>query len=286
MASSPTDLPLAQRRYLVTGIADGSSLATFVARELVAQGATVLCSGLGPTPHHEGLSERARQHLAESFESFQKAVADHVGTGAETIACDLTQDESIRSLADRITSSGQPIDGFVHAVARDKTIRRDGARPVLETTRDEFLDCMDVSAYTLIALARELLAARALAEGAGIVSLSYIGAERVVSHPYKNVAIAKAALERITVELAHELGLAHGIRVNAVRYSPYASSRAGGAIPGLIEAEAASERLSPLGNATPDSLAREVAHLLRPENRITGEIRHVDGGFHILSHAG
>lgn len=116
-----------------------------------------------------------------------------------------------------------------------------------------------------------------------MVSLSYLGAERVVSHPYRNVAVAKAALERITVELAHELGRAHGIRVNAVRFSPYAASRAGGAIPGLVAAEAACAEASPLGNARPHDLALEVAHLLRPGHAITGEIRHVDGGYRVLA---
>jgi enoyl-[acyl-carrier protein] reductase I len=101
-------------------------------------------------------------------------------------------------------------------------------------------------------------------------------------HPYKNVGAAKAALERITIELAAELGPGHGLRVNVIRFSPFAQSRAGGAIEGLHEAVAQAEARSPLGNAQPSDLAVETVHLLQPRTRITGEIRHVDGGYHVL----
>jgi len=277
--------PLAGGRHLVTGIVDEASLATEVAREVVAQGGHVVCSGLGPTPHHEDLSERARDHLAAAYESFRKTVDRELGDAAETFACDLSLDASVRDLAASLARRGVALDGVLHAVARDRTIGRDGPRPLLATTREEFLDCMDVSAWSLVALLRELVDAGALACGASVVCLSYLGAERVVSHPYKNIGVAKAALERITVELADELGRSHGVRVNAVRFSPHAATRAGGAIPGLAEAEAACAAASPLGNARPRDLALEVAHLLRPGHAITGEIRQVDGGYRNLAAA-
>lgn len=279
----PDARPLAGCTVLVTGVVDASSLATAAARELRRQGARLLCSGLGPTRHQTGLSERARDHLAASFESFRKTVERELGPETEAFACDLASDASIADLADHLAHRDIALDGVVHAVARDRTITRRGAKPLLETTREEFLDCLDVSAYSLIALLRGLVTAGALARGAGVVSLSYLGAERVVSHPYRNVAVAKAALERVTVELAHELGRSHGVRVNAVRFSPYAASRAGGAIPGLAEAEAVCGAASPLGNARPEDLAFEVAHLLRPGHAVTGEIRNVDGGYRLLA---
>jgi enoyl-[acyl-carrier protein] reductase I len=277
--------PLAGRRVLVTGIVDEASLATEVARELLRQGARLLCSGLGPPADPEALSARARDHLAASFESFRKTVERELGPEAESFACDLASDASIEALAAELAQREIALDGVLHAVARDRTLGPRGAKPLLEVTRQEFLDCLDVSAYSLLALLRGLRSAGALARGASVVSLSYVGAERVVSHPYRNVAVAKAALERITVELAHELGRSHGVRVNAVRFSPYAASRAGGAIPGLAEAEAACAEASPLGNARPRDLAREVAHLMHPDHAITGEIRHVDGGHRILAAA-
>ncbi len=283
--NAATDYPtLAGRTYLVTGISDEASLATAVARELASEGARVICSGLGPTPHHAGLSERARDHLASTFESFRKTVERELGDAAEACVCDVGLDGSVADLAAQLASRGVALDGVVHSIARDRTIRPQGAQPLLEVSREDFLSCMDVSAYSLIALVRGLLEAGVLASGAGVVSLSYLGAERVVSHPYKNVAVAKAALERITVELAHELGRSHGIRVNAVRFSPYTASRAGGAIPGLAEAEAACATATALGNAAPSALAAETLHLLRPDHAITGEIRNVDGGYAILAH--
>jgi enoyl-[acyl-carrier protein] reductase I len=141
---------------------------------------------------------------------------------------------------------------------------------------------MNVSAYSLLALVRALLTEDVLGRGASVVALSYLGAERVMFHPYRNVGVAKAALERMSRELAVEIGRSHGIRVNVVRFSPWSQSRAGGAIPGLEAAAAQCQAAAPLGNATPDALASEVLHLLQPGLGITGEIRHVDGGYHVL----
>jgi enoyl-[acyl-carrier protein] reductase I len=81
--------------------------------------------------------------------------------------------------------------------------------------------------------------------------------------------------------LADELGRKHGIRVNAVRFSPYMGSKAGNATLNEVDVET-SDRMSPLGNAQPLDLAREIVHLFRPDGRITGEIRHVDGGYRIM----
>lgn len=282
-AASPS---LAGRTVLVTGITDPASLATAVAAELARRGARVVCSVLGPTPHHPDLSTRARDHLASALECARKTIEREIGPEAETLVCDVTRDGSLRNLARELARRHLALDGVVHAVARDRTLGRDGAQPLLAVSREAFLDCLDVSAYSLIALMRELVEAGSLARGAGVVSLSYLGAERVVSHPYKNVAVAKAALERITVELADELGRSHGVRVNAVRFSPYAASRAGGAIPGLAASEAACDASTPLGNARPQDLAREVAHLLEPGQAITGEIRNVDGGYRLLAGGG
>ena len=142
---------------------------------------------------------------------------------------------------------------------------------------------MNISAYSLVGLLQALCGRNLMNAGASVVSLSYLGAERVTRHPYRNIGIAKAALERITRELAHELGQSHGMRVNSVRFSPYAESRAGSAIPSLIESVRDAARRAPIGNATPEALAQEIAHLMREGGATTGECRHVDGGYHILA---
>lgn len=234
---------LSGRRILVTGIASPASLALPIAEALRESGGELVCAGLGPTAHHHDLSAAARRYLAGAQQSFESVV---------------------------------------HAVAMDRTIRGGAASPLLQVTRDEFLDCMSASAYSLLALVRVLVRADVLRTGASIVALSYLGAERVMSHPYRNIGVAKAALERLVRELAAELGPAFGMRVNAVRFSPWSKSRAGGAIPGLEEAMALAARRAPLGNADTTSLAHEVIHLLRPELAVTGEVRHVDGGYHVV----
>lgn len=272
--------PLTGTRTLVTGITDEASLALAIALEIRSAGGTVVCAGLGPTPHHPALGERQQRFLEDTWASFRRTVAKSLGEDTSTLALDATLDGSIEDAARALAAEG--VDGLVHAIALDRTIRGGRVKPLLEVTREEFMGCMDVSAYSLVAMTRALVAEKALRPGASLVSLSYLGAERVPTHPYKNVGVAKAALERITVELAHELGRSHGARVNCIRFSPFTASKAGGAIPGLQEAVEHCDQRGPLGNARPSDLALEVAHLLRPDVRITGEIRHVDGGYNVM----
>ncbi len=267
--------------YLITGINDDKSLATAVADRLVANGHRLVCTGLGPTPHHGDLSERAGSFLETTYASFERTVAERYGNSATTLPLDVTLEPSIDDVAQRLRDDGTALAGVFHSIAMDKTIRAGAVKPLLEVTLEEFSSAMQVSAYSLISLTRGLLNAGVLAERASIVAVSYRGAEFVTRHPYKNVGVAKAALERIIKELAEELGRSHAIRVNGVRFSPYTGSKAGGAIPGLVEAEQMCDELSPLGNARPDDLAAEVAYLLTPETRITGDVRNVDGGYHI-----
>lgn len=275
--------PLSDRCVLVTGITDPASLALPIAREVLSQGGRLVCTGLGPKHAPESASERARDHLRSSFETFRKTVESELGGDVPALDCDVSSDASLDELGRTLGELDVHIDGVLHAVAFDRTIRGGESSRLIDTPRAAFLECMDVSAYSLIAVLRSLIESERLAEGASVVALSYIGAGRSVSHPYRNVGVAKAALERIVKELAVELGRSHSASVNAVRFSPYSASRAGGAIPGLAEAEADADARSPLGNAPSTALAFEIAHLLRRGTGVTGEVRHVDGGFHILA---
>jgi enoyl-[acyl-carrier protein] reductase I len=271
---------LENQTYLITGIADENSLAMFVAREIVKHGGNVVCTGLGVSPYHTDLSDRAQRYLSKTFEDFKSAVERELGS-ARVEVLDVTLDENIESLAQKLREENVQLNGFLHAIAMDKTIRKKVIKPLLDVTTDEFCDTMHVSAFSLVRLAHYLLEHEVLQPGASICSLSYIAAGQVTFHPYRNMSIAKAALERITIELADELGREHGIRVNAVRFSPYLGSKAGNATLTEVDVET-SGRVSPLGNARPVDLAREVVHLFRPDSRITGEIRHVDGGYRIM----
>ncbi len=269
------------RRYLITGITDHSSLALGIAEALVHRGATAVFTGLGRTEHHKGLSEKAAAYLERSYQDFRNVIADRFGGGAMALTMDLSLDGSIADACETFQKQGIVFDGVLHAVAMDRTIRAGSAINLLETSRDDFMSAMDISAYSLIALCGALWRNSLLSRGASIVALSYLGAERVMHHPYKNIGVAKAALERIVRELAMELGSAAGVKVNVVRFSPYAASKAGGAIPGLAAAVERADADSPLGNAGPEDLSDFCAFLLAGRSRVTGQVLHVDGGYSI-----
>lgn len=265
--------------FLITGIADKHSLAMYVAKEILKQGGKVICTGLGVSPYHQHLSERAKAFLDTTFDDFKTAVHTELGS-VDVEILDATLNENIDHLAQRLADRGVKLNGWLHAIAMDKTIRKKQVKPLLEVTKEEFCDTMDVSAYSLIRITHSLLKQGVLQNGASVVSLSYIAAEKVTFHPYRNISIAKAALERITIELADELGRSNDMRFNVVRFSPYMGSKAGNATLNQKDVDT-SERMSPLGNAGPTDLTYEIVHLFRPDLRITGEIRHVDGGYHV-----
>lgn len=270
---------LEDKTFLITGIADKHSLAMYVAKEVINQGGKVICTGLGVSEFHNNLSERAQSFLNRNFEDFKDSVREELGETRVDIL-DVTLEKNMDDFAKTLKKDGVVLHGFLHAIAMDKTIRNKEVKPLLDVTKDEFCDTMDVSAYSLIRLAHYLLKYDVLQAGSSICSISYIAAEKVTFHPYRNMSIAKAALERITVELADELGRKYNIRANVVRFSTYMGSKAGNATLNEADVET-SNRMSPLGNAVPLDLANEVIHLFRPDGRITGEIRHVDGGYHI-----
>ena len=271
---------LQDKRFLITGISDAGSLALHAAKAIVEQGGQVVCAGLGVTPHHTDLSDKARAYLSANEAAFRETVRAELGEDTPILILDATQEDSMADLATGIAESGLHLDGFLHSIAMDRTSRNKQVKPLLEVTQAEFCDTLGVSAFSLVRITHHLLKTGALRDGASICSLSYIAAEKVTFHPYRNMSVAKAALERITIELADELGRSRGIRVNALRFSPYLGSKAGTATLEPSDVEKA-ESMSPLGNAGPRDLALEIVHLMQPGLRITGEIRHIDGGYHI-----
>lgn len=266
---------------IITGITDASSLALSIAKECKKQGAQLLCTGLGRTVHHKNVSENGLAYLEKTYSDFVKTVQTELGQEIKTYALDVGIQESIDDFASLLKKEGISVNGLLHSIAMDKTIRQGKVKPIMEVTRDEFMDAMNISAFSLLALTKALYQHSLLQKKSSIIALSYLGAEKIASHPYKNIGMAKAALERLVKELAWELGKSDGIQVNAIRFSAYTASKAGGAIEGLAAAVAEAEEKSPLGNAVPQDLADEVVYLLRKNNRITGEIRNVDGGYHI-----
>lgn len=267
---------------LITGITDSGSLALSIARQVLKEGGKVVCSGLGKTAHHSNLSDKAQAFLDRTYQAFEETVKSELGADIPSFPLDVTLDGSIDDFCNSLKEKNIKLNGMLHSIAMDKTIRPGtGVKPMIEVTRDEFFGAMDVSAYSLVALCRSLIQSDILQKNSSILALSYMGSSKIMQHPYKNIGVAKAALERIVFELAHELGESHSMKVNAIRFSPYTGSKAGGAIEGLNEAVSFWDKMSPLGNAQPEDLALEAAYLLRSYGRISGEIRNVDGGYHI-----
>lgn len=272
---------LVGRTVIITGITDSSSLALVIAKECKQLGAKLICTGLGKTEFHENLSSAGLSFLERTYSDFTNTVKTELGEDTIVYPLDVTIQANIDSFAEFLKLNQIKIHSVLHSIAMDKTIRQGKVKPIMTISREEFMDAMNVSAFSLLALTQSLYQREILAEAGSIVALSYLGAERIVSHPYKNIGIAKSALERLVKEMAMELGKEKQIQVNAIRFSPYRASKAGSAIEGLEEAELNCQLLAPLGNASAKDLAEEVTYLFRPGNRITGEIRHVDGGYHI-----
>lgn len=269
------------KAYWITGIADDKSLAFIIAKKLEEEGASLVCTGLGRTPYHKNLSERSVSYLDRTYKEFYNTVKSKLNKNILAVSLDASQQESVDDFTKILKEKCITLDGLIHSIAMDKTVRvNQEPKKLVETTWDEFSSNLNVSAYSLIRFTNALIKEKRLNKGCSILSLSYLGAEKVTFHPYRNIGVAKAALERISLELAVELGELLEARVNVIRFSPYQGSKAGTACLNDKIFEI-SDRKSILRNALPSDLAEEVTHLLTPGLRVTGEIRYVDGGYHI-----
>jgi enoyl-[acyl-carrier protein] reductase I len=247
------------RKALVFGVANDHSIAWGIANALHEQGAVVGFSSV------ESLIERRVRPLAERI-------------GSPFVEpCDVTSDEDIRRVMTAWHAQQGEIDILVHAIAFAKREDLDGQ--FVDTSRDGFSIAMDVSAYSLVALARE--ARPYLHRGSSIMTLSYYGAEKVVTH-YNVMGVAKAALEASVRYLAADLG-PDGIRVNAISAGPIRTLSAGG-IAGFRKLYGPFDQLAPLrSHITIEDCGRTAVYLASElSSAVTGEVIYVDGGFNIL----
>jgi enoyl-[acyl-carrier protein] reductase I len=248
------------RRVLVFGVANERSIAWAMAQAMHEQGASFIFTYAG-----EALAKRVRP-LAESL-------------GAELILpCDVTDDAQVDDCFRQIRERWDGIDVLIHAVAFAN--REDLEGRFLDTSRAGFAKALDVSAFSLVLLARHaapLLAARS----GNIVTLSYYGARKVVTH-YNVMGVAKAALEASVRYLAADLG-PDGIRVNAISAGPIKTLAASG-IRGFKTILNAVEERTPLRrNVTQADVAGTALFLCSDlAAGVTGEVVYVDGGYHIM----
>lgn len=250
---------MAGKRGLIMGVANDRSIAWGIARAAHGQGAE-----LGFTFQGEALEKRVRP-LAQSLGS------DLV------LPCDVASDESIESVFAAVEESWGALDFLVHAIAYADKDELKGK--YLNTSRENFVRSLDISCYSFTAVAQR--AAAMMRDGGSLLTLTYYGAERVMPH-YNVMGVAKAALEASVRYLASDLGKDR-IRVNAISAGPIKTLAASG-IGDFRYILKWNEYNSPLKrNVSLDQVGGAAVYLLSDlSNGVTGEVHHVDSGYHVV----
>jgi len=258
---SLTGPTLPTRVGLVIGVANKRSIAWAIAKATALEGAQ-----LAITYQNERLEENVRELAA--------SLADPL-----ILPCDVTDDEQMDALFAAIEQKYQRLDFLVHSAAFAERGDLDGQ--FRDTSRGGFLKAMEISAYSLIALSKRAAPLMAQSSSARILTLSYLGSERVFPN-YNVMGVAKAALECTVRYLAADLGPL-GVRVNAISAGPIKTLAAAG-IPGFSKILEVYRERAPIGRTVEASEVADAAMmLLGPAGRgITGEVILVDGGFHAM----
>ncbi len=247
------------KRGLIMGLANDKSLAWGIAKKLHEHGAELAFSYQG-----EALAKRVKP-LAESLGS------DFL------IDCDVSDMAALDAAFETLKSRWETIDFVVHAIGfSDKNELRG---KYVDTSLENFLMTMNISAYSLVAVAKR--AEPMMREGGSILTLTYYGAEKVVPH-YNVMGVAKAALETSVKYLANDLG-PQNIRVNAISAGPIKTLAASG-IGDFRYILKWNELNSPLRrNTTIEDVGGSGLYFLSDlASGVTGEVHHVDSGYHLV----
>jgi len=252
-------IDLTGKKALVMGVTNQRSLGWSIAEKLKDAGAELAFSYQG---------ERLREDL-------EKLTADIPNRRLYQV--DVTRPEELRSLFADLKEAWGEIDYIVHSIAFAPREAMDGR--YIDTKREDWLVALEVSAFSLVSIARE--AEEILVPGGGLVTLSYYAAEKVVPK-YNVMGIAKSALEASVRYLAYDLGK-KGVRVNAVSAGPMRTVAAR-SIPGFMKMYKKAAAIAPLGrNVDHSEVGNLGLFLLSPmASGITGETVYVDGGFHVM----
>jgi len=244
---------------LVLGVANRWSLAFAIAQAFVREGAHIILTYQG---------ERQRLTVQD--------LAGELGS-ARMMTCDVTRDEEITALAAALRGDGTRLDALVHSVAFAN--REDLTRPFIETSRSGYALAQDVSAYSLIAVARAM--APLMTDGGAIMTLSYLGSVRVFPN-YNVMGVAKAALEAIVRYLASDLGPSK-IRVNAISAGPVKTASARG-VKDFSRMLDGAARIAPLRrNTDPAEVADAAVFLASDLGRgVTANVLYVDAGYNVM----
>jgi enoyl-[acyl-carrier protein] reductase I len=249
---------------LILGIANKRSLAWGIAQSVAREGARLAVTYQG---------ERLEENVRDLAKGLDRPVI---------LPCDVSKDEDLETLAASVKSELGGLDFVVHAVAYALREELDGE--FLNTSREGYRLAQDISAYSLTALVRRTAPLMEGRGGGSVVTLSYLGGERVVPH-YNVMGVAKAALECSVRYLAADLG-PRGIRVNAISAGPIKTLAASG-VHGISKMLEYHRTQAPLRKNTEQEEVGDAALFLvsRLSRGITGELIHVDGGFHVMGMA-
>src|SRR6266849_2748855 len=243
---------------LVLGVANKWSLAYAIAQAFRREGAKLLLTYQG---------ERQKETVEELGGELK---------AAKILNCDVTKEEELQQLTTMLKQDGR-LDAVMHSIAFAN--REDLARPFVETSRGGYLLAQEVSAYSLLAVARAT--APAMTEGGAILTLTYLGSTRVVPN-YNVMGVAKAALEASVRYLANDLGPS-GIRVNAISAGPVKTASARGIKDFSGVLDTVSKRAPLRRNTDPAEVADAAVFLASALGRgVTGNVLFVDSGLQIM----
>ncbi len=260
LPSEMSNGPLAGKTGVVFGVANKRSIAWHIAKAWKQAGATLLFNYQG---------ERLKENVEELVSEF----------GSDTFLqpCDVGSDAEISTFFGKVRETTPKIDMVLHAVAFAPKEALEG--DFLSTTREAYLKAHDISAYSLVALARE--ASPLMTEGGSITAMSYYGSVKVVPH-YNVMGVAKASLEASTRYLAYDLG-AKKIRVNCISAGPMNTLAARG-VSGLGTMIKHYEEHAPLRRTCTGEELGQTGVFLASDggSGITGQVIYVDGGYEIM----
>lgn len=247
------------KNILIMGVANKRSIAFSIAESLYNAGARLI--------------------FTYQNEKFKKNILDLTSEMENSLffQCDIINDEDIKSLFRNIREEAGVLHGVIHSIAFAKVEELQGR--YIDTSRDGYIIAQEISSYSLVAVARE--AEPLMTEGGSIITLTYLGGERVVKN-YNVMGVAKAALESSVKYLANDMGI-NNIRVNAISAGPIRTLSAKG-IKDFKDILAEIEEKSPLRRITEPSEVGDTALFLisNLSRGITGEVIHVDSGYHII----
>ena len=271
--SAPADAPecalnglLAGKTGLIFGVAHKTSIAWAIAQALSKAGMKLAFTYQG-----DRLEKNVRE-LVDTLPEEQRAAA-------LILPCDVSNDDEIDAVYASVAREYGQLDTLVHCVAFAQ--KEDLAGSFVDTSRNGYQIAQDISSYSLTALTRGAVPLMEKNGGGSVITLTYLGGERVVQN-YNVMGVAKAALEMSVRYLAADLG-SKNIRVNAISAGPIKTLAARG-ISGFSSILDKMEELTPMRRNVDAAEVGDTALYLASQlsRGVTGEVIHVDAGFHIM----